>query len=251
MTPEQRSAAMAHYEELARLGKAIASPARLRLIDLLRQGPRSVDVLAEQAGLEVANVSQHLQQLRAAHLVASDKDGQRVVYRLATKDVGHLFVCLRLLGEAVLPELDRLKSTLQVHDVEKRNVLLQRIARGEVTVLDVRPFEEWRGGHLLDALHIPLQELPARVGELPKKRDVVAYCRGPYCPMALSAVEILRGAGYRADHLDLGPADLGGTTVASTSSRTRSTSMKATKPARVSTRTSRSPRAKSRKRSPA
>lgn len=250
MTPEQRSAAMAHYEELARLGKAIASPARLRLIDLLRQGPRSVDVLAEQAGLEIANVSQHLQQLRAAHLVASDKDGQRVVYRLATKDVGHLFVCLRLLGESVLPELDRLKSTLQVHSSETRNLLLKRITRGEVTVLDVRPLEEWMGGHLLDAVHIPLSELPARIGELPKRTDIVAYCRGPYCPMALSAVEILRGAGYRAEHLDLGPADLAGTAVAAPA-RKRSPSTKATHPARVSTRTSPSPRAKSRKRSSA
>jgi DNA-binding transcriptional ArsR family regulator len=258
VNPEQRAAAMAHYEELARIGKAIASPARLRLLDLLRQGPRSVDVLAEQAGLEVANVSQHLQQLRAAHLVTSDKEGQRVVYRLATPAVGALFVGLRHLGEAVLPELDRLKATLQIHDDEQRTSLLRRIGRGEVTVLDVRPVEEWRSGHLLDAVHIPLPELPTRMAELPKKRAVIAYCRGPYCPMALSAVEILRDAGYTAEHLDLGPADVGdratvavGTAVAKAPLSRRGRTTAAATTVRGSARPSSSPRAKSRQRSPA
>ncbi len=266
MTPEQRAAAMDHYEQLARLGKAMASPARLRLLDLLRQGPRSVDVLAEQAGLAVANVSQHLQQLRAARLVDSDKDGQRVVYRLATADVGVFFVALRRLGEAVLPEFDRLKTTLQTSDDERRSALLKRIGRGEVTVLDVRPADEWRAGHLLDAVHIPLPELPARVGELPKRRAVVAYCRGPYCPMALSAVEILRAAGFAADHLDLGPADVGhrarvvaapATTPAAAGTPAAPKTAAAPKPqrgragARAPARSSTSPRAKSRHRSPA
>jgi DNA-binding transcriptional ArsR family regulator/rhodanese-related sulfurtransferase len=245
---------MEHYEELARVGKALASPVRLRLLDLLRQGPRSVDVLATQAGLEVANVSQHLQQLRAARLVASDKDGQRVVYRLASAEVEGLFVALRGFGETVLPAFDRVKTTLQTLSEDQRGALLGRIARGEVTVLDVRPVEEWRAGHLLDAVHIPLTELPARVAELPKRRDVVAYCRGPYCPMALSAVEILRVAGYRADHLDLGPADLfahvAGTAVASATLRPRPRATSPTTP-RVLARSAKSPRAKSRKRSPA
>jgi rhodanese-related sulfurtransferase/DNA-binding transcriptional ArsR family regulator len=206
--PSLRNAALGHYEELARLGRAIASPARLRMIDLLRQGPRSVEALAEQAGLEMANASHHLQQMRAARLVVSEKEGQRVVYRLASNDVGHLFVSLRLLAESVLPEFDRIKAALHVNDDDKRGELLQRIARGEVTVLDVRPKEEWQSGHLLDAMHIPLPELQARVQELPKKRPVVAYCRGPFCPMALTAVDLLRDAGFEAEHLDLGPADV-------------------------------------------
>jgi DNA-binding transcriptional ArsR family regulator len=263
---------MAHYDELARVGRALSSPARLRLLDLLRQGPRSVEVLAEQSGLAVANVSQHLQQLRGAHLVASDKQGQRVVYRLATLDVDALFVALRRFGEAALPGLDRVKTVLQVHDDEHRNVLLRRIARGEVTVLDVRPIEEWQAGHLLDAVHIPLPELPTRVSELPKKRDVIAYCRGPFCPMALSAVSILRDAGYAADHLDLGPADVGGrarirvaritsesgvgtgTAVATTAGTRRArakTTTSTTTTTGVSARSKPSPRANSRKRSPA
>jgi rhodanese-related sulfurtransferase/DNA-binding transcriptional ArsR family regulator len=206
--PALRDAALSHYEELARLGKAMSSPVRLRVLDLLRQGPRSVEVLAVAAGVSVANASQHLQQLRAARVVVSEKQGQQVVYRLAHDGVGALFVALRSLGESVLPEMDRLKETLQVHDGTRRAALLQSVSGGEVTLLDVRPTEEWRGGHLLDAVHIPLGELAARVGELPRKKPVVAYCRGPYCPMALTAVEILRAAGYAAEHLDLGPPDL-------------------------------------------
>jgi rhodanese-related sulfurtransferase/DNA-binding transcriptional ArsR family regulator len=206
--PTQRTAAIAHYDELARLGRALSNPLRLRLLDLLRQGPRSVEVLAAAAGGSVANVSQHLQQLRGARLVASDKHGQHVEYRLADEQVDAVFVALRSLGERVLPEFDRLQQTLQVSSSERRDALLKRVASGEVTLLDVRPTEEWRGGHLLDAMHIPLPELPTRLLELPKRRPVVAYCRGPYCPLALSAVDVLRSAGFDADHLDLGPADL-------------------------------------------
>jgi len=206
--PALRVAALAHYEELARLGKAVASPVRLQLIDLLRQGPRSVEVLAAQSGVSTANVSQHLQQLRAAHLVANEKQGQRIVYRLASQDVSRFFMCLRQLGESLLPELDRLRDALQVSTEPERAVLLQRIEDGEVTLLDVRPAEEWEAEHLPGAINIPLDELSGRLGELEHATDVVAYCRGPYCPMALTAVDVLRGAGFRAEHLDLGPPDL-------------------------------------------
>lgn len=208
MDPALRTAALAHYEELARLGKAASSPIRLRLIDLLRQGPRSVEVLADEAGVSVANVSQHLQQLRAAHLVASEKQGQRTVYRLSSPEVGTFFICLRRLGESLLPELDRLKDALQVHSEPAREQLIEKVAAGTATLLDVRPDEEWDAFHLPGAVHIPLGELPVRLDELPKDHEVIAYCRGPYCPMALAAVDMLRGAGFRADHLDLGPADL-------------------------------------------
>lgn len=208
MDPALRASALAHYEELARLGKVAASPVRLQLIDLLRQGPRSVEVLAEHAGVGVANVSQHLQQMRAAHLVASEKQGQHVVYRLSSDEVGQFFTCLRKLGESLLPELDRLKGALQVHADPERAVILKKIEAGRATLLDVRPREEWEAGHLPGAVHIPLGELKQRLDELPKKPEIVAYCRGPYCPMALTAVAVLRDAGFRAEHLDLGPADL-------------------------------------------
>lgn len=208
MDPALRASALAHYEELARLGKVAASPVRLQLIDLLRQGPRSVELLAERSGVSVANVSQHLQQMRAAHLVSCEKQGQHVVYRLSSEEVGQFFLCLRKLGESLLPELDRLKGALQVHAAPERAAVLKKIEAGRATLLDVRPLEEWEAGHLPGAVHIPLAELPRRLNELPKKPEVVAYCRGPFCPMAITAVGVLRDAGFRADHLDLGPADV-------------------------------------------
>ncbi|MBI1949040.1 MAG: metalloregulator ArsR/SmtB family transcription factor [Deltaproteobacteria bacterium] len=204
-----REAALAHYDELARLGKALSSPIRLRLLDLLRQGPRSVEVLAERAGVTVANASQHLQQLRGGRLVEADKRGQQVVYRLAGSAVSSFFAELRALAEALLPEMDRLKHGLLVAEPEARAALLARVRAGAVTLLDVRPAEEFEAGHLRGALSVPLAELPARLPELPKGREVVAYCRGPFCHLALEAVRLLEGAGYRAQHLDLGPPDLG------------------------------------------
>lgn len=213
MDPALRLAGITHYEELARLGKAVASPVRLRLIDLLRQTPRSVESLAEQTGESVANVSQHLQQLRAAHLVVGDKQGQHVVYRLSNNDVSRFFLCLRQLGEALLPELDRLREALKVNTEPERAHLVERIEEGEAILLDVRPEREWQADHLPGAVNIPLGELPARLDEL-RGQEVIAYCRGPYCPMALAAVDVLRGAGFRADHLDLGPADLIGSAAA-------------------------------------
>lgn len=199
---------MAHYDELARLARALASPARLRLIDLLRQAPRSVDELAAQAGLEVANTSQHLKQLKAARLVIAERAGQHVVYRLASDRVSAGFFVLRELAEAQLPEMDRLRTGLEVLDVAEREALLRLIDSRRVTLVDVRPAEEFRAGHLAGARSIPLEQLPDRLEELPKGREVVAYCRGPYCPFALEAVEILKAAGFKARHFDLSAADL-------------------------------------------
>ncbi len=203
-----RRAALAHYDELARIGKVLASPVRLRLLDILRQGSRNVEALAEAAGVSVANSSQHLQQMRAARLVEADKQGQRVEYRLANEGVSLVFGALRELAETILPEMDRLRRDLSALGAEEREELLARIRGGEVTLLDVRPAEEYRAGHLPGARSIPLPELRARLGEIPRDREVVACCRGRYCSMASDAVAVLRSAGYRACHLDLGAPDL-------------------------------------------
>ena len=202
------SLALTHYGELARIGKVLASPVRLQLLDLLRQGPLNVEALAEAAGVSVANASQHLQQMRSARLVATERRGQQVEYRLADESVSFLFGALRELAEALLPELDRLRRELHALSPEEREELLSRIRRGEVTLLDVRPAHEYRAGHLPGARSIPLAELSSRLDELPRDREVVAYCRGPYCPLASEAVAVLAAAGYRARHLDLGVPEL-------------------------------------------
>lgn len=199
------------YEQFARLGKAISAPKRLELLDLLCQGPRTVESLAEQAALSVANASQHLQVLRAARLVDAEKKGLYVEYRLAGEEVCRFFVALRGLAEARLAEVERvtreyLEERGQMEAVES-DELLRRVRSGEVTVLDVRPVEEYVAGHLPGALSIPVGELEARLKEIPKSREVVAYCRGPYCVMALDAVDVLRTKGFTAHRLEQGIAD--------------------------------------------
>src|SRR5262249_50905730 len=162
----------ATYEQFARLGKAISAPKRLELLDLLCQGPRTVEALAEQAAISVANASQHLQVLRAARLVDAEKKGLYVEYRLADDEVGGFFLALRGLAEARLAEVERvtddyLESRGAMEAVEGEE-LLRRVKSGEVTVLDVRPSEEFHAGHIPGALSIPLGELKARLKELPK-----------------------------------------------------------------------------------
>lgn len=205
-----RGAALSHYGELARIGKVLASPVRLRLLDLLRQGSRTVETLAAAAGLPVANSSQHLQLMRRARLVEADREGQFVKYRLAGEGVSRVFSAMRDLAETLLPEMDRLRRELSGLGPEERVTLLARVRRGEVTLLDVRPAEEYRAGHLAGARSIPLPQLAVRLGELPRDREVVAYCRGPYCSMALEAVSVLESSGFRARHLDLGVPELRG-----------------------------------------
>lgn len=208
MTIKAPSAAQAHYGEIARIGKALGSPVRLQLLDLLRNGRRSVEDLAEAAGVSVANSSQHLQQMRSAGLVVGERRGQRVEYRLAADGVSSTFAALRELAEAVRPEMDRLGRELGVLTAARRGELLRRIRRGEVTLVDVRPAAEYDAGHLPGALSIPLPELRRRLPELPRDAEVVAYCRGPYCTFARDAVALLTAAGFRARHLDLGVPDL-------------------------------------------
>jgi rhodanese-related sulfurtransferase/DNA-binding transcriptional ArsR family regulator len=199
------------YEQLARIGKAVAAPKRLELLDLLGQGPRTVEALAAQAGISIANASQHLRILRAAHLVSSEKKGLYVEYRLADADVERFFLSLRGLAHARLAEVDHLarrhvgeRGSVEAVDGEE---LLRRAKRGQVTVLDVRPVEEYRAGHLPGAISIPVGELAARLRELPKRKEIVAYCRGPYCVMAVEAVELLRKKGFDAHRMEQGVAD--------------------------------------------
>jgi rhodanese-related sulfurtransferase len=199
------------YEQLARLGKATSSPTRLELLDLLCQGPRTVEALAEQAAVPIANASQHLQVLRAARLVEAEKKGLYVEYRLADDAVSRFFVAFRGLAEARLAEVDRVIREYRVErgamDAVDESELRRRIRSGEVTVLDVRPAEEYRAGHIPGAISIPIDELKTRLKEVPKGRDIVAYCRGPYCVMALDAVALLRKKGFTAHRMDEGVAD--------------------------------------------
>lgn len=207
----QRRFKDAIYEQLARLGKAVSAPKRLELLDLLCQGPRTVEALAEQAAISVANASQHLKILRAARLVAAEKKGLYVEYRLADDEVCRFFVALRGLAESRLAEVVQVtRECLQARgamEAVEGDELLRRVKRGEVTVLDVRPREEYRAGHIPGAISIPVGELRARLAELPKNREVVAYCRGPYCVMAVEAVELLRKKGFEAQRMEQGVAD--------------------------------------------
>lgn len=196
------------YDQFARVSKALASPRRLELIDLLAQGPRTVEVLAREAGQTFANASQHLSVLRAARLVEADKDGLFVTYRLADPAVTGLFRALRELAESRLAEIERttrafLDARRAMEPVD-RAALLARVRAGRVTVLDVRPAEEYRAGHIPGALSIPLAALRRRLAELPQRRQIVAYCRGPYCVMAIEAVKLLRARGFRAVRFDEG-----------------------------------------------
>lgn len=210
MTPQRRFKDSI-YEQFARLGKAISAPKRLELLDLLCQGPRTVEALAEQAAMSVANASQHLQVLRAARLVEAEKKGLFVEYRLADDEVCTFFFALRGLAESRLAEVDQVaraylerRGAMEAVEGEE---LLRRVKRGEVTVLDVRPLEEYRAGHIRGALSIPVGELKARLREVPKDREVVAYCRGPYCVMAIDAVELLRKKGFTAHRMEQGVVD--------------------------------------------
>ena len=199
------------YEQFARLGKAVSAPKRLELLDLLCQGPRTVDALAKQAAISVANASQHLQVLRAARLVDAEKKGLYVEYRLADDEVCQFFIALRGLAEARLAEVDQVARAYfderGAMEAIEGDELLRRVKTGEVTVIDVRPPEEYRAGHIPGALSIPVGELTERLGELPKGREVVAYCRGPYCVMAVEAVELLRERGFEAHRMEQGVVD--------------------------------------------
>lgn len=195
------------YGELARVGKAVDSPKRLELLDLLAQGERSVDALAAQTAMTIANTSAHLLALRAARLVDTRRQGTRVRYRLAGDDVARFLIALRQLASSRLPDVGRAaRAYLGEQDAEPvaREELLARLRCGDVTVVDVRPAEEYAAGHIAGARSLPLPELEARLSELPPDIEVVAYCRGPYCRYAPEAVRLLRRHGRTAQRLQDG-----------------------------------------------
>jgi rhodanese-related sulfurtransferase len=199
------------YGQLARVGRALASESRLALLDMLRQGPRTVEVLAREVGLSLANASQHLKVLRQARLVEAEKRGTHVSYRLGGPVVDDFYRALRALAETRLAELQQISHAF----MEKRGsleavdskVLLERVRAGEVTILDVRPTAEYRAGHIRGAVSVPLSELKKRLTELPKGREIVAYCRGPYCVLAPQAVSLLQARGRRAVAMGDGVAE--------------------------------------------
>jgi rhodanese-related sulfurtransferase len=196
------------YEQIARIGQATASPSRLELLDLLSQGARTVEAIANQTGQSVATTSHHLQVLRRARLVEAQKAGLYVTYRLADPQVGEFFLSLRSLAESRLAEVQHVtrqyleqRGALEPVDNDE---LARRVRAGEVTLIDVRPREEYVAAHIPGAVSLPLADLGKRLGELQKRRDVVAYCRGPYCVMALDAVDLLRRKGFRAHRMEHG-----------------------------------------------
>lgn len=196
-----RVAKDALFAEFAAVGKVLGNPNRLELLDLLAQGPRSVEDLAAAAALGMSTCSAHLQSLRQAGLVHSRREGKRIYYSLAGDDVAGLWEHLRRVAQAHRPhtELAR-RAYLGPEDTEAvgTDQLLRRLDRGDAVVLDVRPVPEYVGGHLPGAVHIPLEELADRIAELPRDREVVAYCRGQYCVLAHDAVRLLNARGLRA-----------------------------------------------------
>jgi rhodanese-related sulfurtransferase len=196
------------FANLARVGTALSSPTRIEFLELLAQAERSVEQLATLTGTTVANTSQHLQKLRQAGLILGRKEGLYVFYRLAGDEVVGLLSSLSRVGETYVAEVERIvrlyfaqKDSLEAVKAED---LLDRVHKGLVTVLDVRPPEEYASGHLPGAVNIPITELEKRLSGLPKRREVVAYCRGPYCLMSYDAVALLRKKGFKARRLEAG-----------------------------------------------
>ena len=199
------------YEQVARIGKAIASPKRLELIELLCQGEKTVETLAAQAEISVKLASAHLKELRMARLVDTRKEGKYVVYRLTSSSVADLWVTLRTEAEERLVELQMALAAIAEPGADLKGIdrseILRRAAAGEITVLDVRPQAEFSVAHLPHARSLPIEVLKKRLAELPKDVPVVAYCRGPFCLMAKAATELLRKKGYQAFHLADGVAE--------------------------------------------
>jgi len=199
------------YAQFARVGKAVANPHRLELLDLLAQGERTVEDLAQQAALPIANASQHLQALRRASLVEVRREGPYAYYRLADDRVFRLWQAIRELGEERLAEVDRLVATFLgdrggLEPVDA-STLLRRMRHDDVVVLDVRPVEEYEAGHIPGARSIPVADLERRIEELPPEQEVIAYCRGPYCVFSDEAVVLLHAHGFRARRLAFGLPD--------------------------------------------
>jgi rhodanese-related sulfurtransferase len=194
------------FEAIALMGKGFASPVRLELLDLLAQAPRTVHELARASGQSMANASQHLQALQAAGLVSRRREGTSVRCELAGEDVLALWLALRDASAARLAEVERAAREYLGDEVEAigREELLARLSRGDAVLVDVRPADEYAAGHIDGARSIPIGELERRIAELPKDREVIAYCRGPFCAYAHEAVRTLERAGRRARRLEDG-----------------------------------------------
>jgi rhodanese-related sulfurtransferase/biotin operon repressor len=196
------------FASLARVGTALSSPTRIEFLELLAQAERSVEQLARLTGTAVANTSQHLQKLRQAGLIVGRKEGLYVFYRLAGDEVVQMLSAMSRVGEAYVSDVERIVRLYFAAKDELEAVspkeLLDRARKGLITVLDVRPPEEFAAGHVPGAINIPIHELEKRIRELPKRREVVAYCRGPYCLMSYDAVSVLRKKGLRARRLEAG-----------------------------------------------
>jgi rhodanese-related sulfurtransferase/DNA-binding transcriptional ArsR family regulator len=199
------------FEQFARVGKALASPKRLEIVDLLAQSERTVEEIATETNMSVANASQHLQALKGARMVEARREGLYAHYRLGAEDVFRTWQAVRALGESRLAEVDRVVETyladrdaLEAVDVME---LMERLSDGSVVVLDVRPEEEYRAGHIPGAHSVPVEKLEAYLEKIPKNREVVAYCRGPYCVFSDEAVALLSSRGYRAKRFAEGLPD--------------------------------------------
>jgi rhodanese-related sulfurtransferase/DNA-binding transcriptional ArsR family regulator len=203
-----RSPKLALFTQFAAVAKSLAHVHRLELLEQLAQGEQSVEILAERTGLSVANTSQHLQQMRRAGIVVSRREGKFVFYTLADETVLDLMSALRRIAERNIAEVEQvIRSYFNQRDSLEpvsREELLQKSRAGEVTVLDVRPPDEFALGHLPDAMNIPLRELEARLAEFDPAQEIVAYCRGPYCVLSYEAVAALRARGFKARRLEDG-----------------------------------------------
>lgn len=189
------------YAQFARIGKALGNPKRLQIVDLLSQAEHNVDDLSRKTGLSVASASQHLQVLRAANIVIPRRDGNHIYYRITSDQVLHVLDALRNLATANLLEIEHLlqsfgdnRNELEAIDVDE---LRQRLADNSITILDVRPEDEYHAGHIPSAVSIPLEDLMQRLSELPKDREIVAYCRVTYCLLSDEAAHLLAEAGYK------------------------------------------------------
>jgi rhodanese-related sulfurtransferase len=191
------------YAQFSRIGQALANPKRLEVLDLLAQGPRHVEALAEEMGLSIASASQHIQVLKNARLLDSTRQGTRTVYRLADRSVLRLLLAVRSVAETQLAELDRINRERGDGEREalSREELERLIREGEVVVVDVRPPQEFQHGHLPGALSLPFDTLPQGIEALPRDRDIVLYCRGAYCLWAEEALGLLRERGFRASRV--------------------------------------------------
>ena len=205
MTTQHRAFKDALYAQFARIGHAVSSPKRLELLDLLGQGEKTVEQLAEQTATGIKNTSAHLRALRQARLVDTRRDGTYIWYRLADEAVAAFLLALQALGRHRYAEIREVADSYLDHrdtlEPIRPEELRRRLNAGEVTLIDVRPEDEFAAGHIQGALSMPLGELGDRLRELPKRKEVVAYCRGPYCVLAVTAIELLRQRGYRARRL--------------------------------------------------